>query len=136
MALGIVAMAALFVVPGIVVDLTVLVLGLVLLGASMVRPHVGSVRAVMLVLMLMALVTSGITKAAWLVNNLPTRNDPSSPLPYPFVAAIAPLAVLIATILVRRSSLSLTNKVIRVATIGLLAGFLPWLFLTMTGIAD
>lgn len=134
--LGMVAIATLFGAPGVIVDLSVLVLGLVLLGASLVRPHGSSFRAGILVFLLVALVTTGILKAAWLVNNLPSTNDHSSPLPYPFVAAIAPMAVLIAAFSVRRSSLSLTNKVIRIATIGLLAGFLPWLFLTMTGIAD
>jgi hypothetical protein len=131
-----IASAALFGAPGVVVDLSVLVLGLVLLGASLARTHGSSLRAGILVFLLLALVATGILKAAWLVNNLPSTNDHSSPLPYPFVAAVAPTAVLITAYSVRRSSFSLTNRVIRVATIGLLAGFLPWLFLTMTGIAD
>lgn len=134
-ALGMAVIAALFLAPG-VIDLSVLVLGLVLLGAFLVRPHGSSLRAGSLVFLLVAIVTTSSVKAAWLVNNLPSPNDHSSPLPYPFVAAVAPLAVLIASFSVRRSSLSLTNKVIRVATIGLLAGFLPWLFLVMTGVAD
>jgi hypothetical protein len=132
----VVAIAALFGAPGIIVDAFVLVLGLVFVGASLVHTHGSSLRAGILVFLLVALVTTGVLKAAWLVNNLPSTNDHSSPLPYPFVAAIAPLAVLIAAFSVRRSSLSLTHKVTRVATIGLVAGFLPWLFLTMTGIAD
>jgi len=130
-----VAIAVLFGAPGVIVDLSVLVLGLVLVGASLVRAD-GSSGAGILVFLLVALVTIGILKTAWLVNNLPSTNDRSSPLPYPFVAAIAPMAVLIAAFSVRRSSISLTHKVIRVATVGLLAGFLPWLFLMMTGIAD
>ncbi len=135
-ALGMVAIAALFGAPGVIVDLSALVLGLVLFGALLVRPHGSSLRAGILVFLLVALVVTGILKAAWLVNNLPSTSDRSSPLPYPFVAAIAPMAVLIAAFSMRRSPLSLTHKVIRVATIGLLAGSLPWLFLTMTGIAD
>jgi hypothetical protein len=131
-----VALGALFSAPGAIVDLSILVVGLALLGASLIRPEGGSVRAGILVFLLVAIVTSGILKAVWLVNNLPSTNDHSSPLPYPFVAAIAPLTVLITALSVRKPPLSLTKKVIRVATIGLLAGFLPWLLLTMTGIAD
>ena len=111
-------------------------LGLVLLGAFLVRPHGSSLGAGALVFLLVAIMTTGGLKAAWLVNNLPSPNDHSSPLLYPFVAAVAPLAVLIAAFSVRGSSLSLTTKVARVATIGVLAGILPWLFLVMTGIAD
>ncbi|HXP33305.1 MAG TPA: hypothetical protein VN820_04765 [Acidimicrobiales bacterium] len=84
----------------------------------------------------MALAVTGILKAVWLANNLPSANDKSSALPYMFVAGIAPLAVAITAWSVRRSPCSLTNKVIRVASVGLLVGLLPWLLLMMTGIAD
>ena len=136
MALGLVAVAAFFGAPGAIIELSIPVLGLSLLGASLVRPGGGSLRAGILVFLLVAVVTTGALKAAWLVNNLPSMNDHGSPLPYPFVAALAPMTVLIATFSLRGSSLSLTKKVIRVATIGLLVGFLPWLLLMMTGIAD
>jgi len=136
MALFMIVGVVLFGAPGVIVELSVLVLGLSLLGASVVRTHGTSLRAGILVFLLLALMTTGILKAELLVNNLPSLNDHSSPWPYPFVAAIAPMAVLIAAFSVRRSSLALTNKVIRVATIGLLAGFLPCLFLMVKGIAD
>ena len=135
-ALGTVAIAALFFAPGVIIDLSVLVLGLVLLGAFLVRPHGSSLRVGALVFLLVAMMTTGALKGAWLVSNLPSPNDHGSPLPYPFIAAVTPMAVLIAAFSVRKSSLSLTNKIIRIATIGVLVGFLPWLFLAMTGIAD
>jgi hypothetical protein len=135
-ALGMIAIAAVFGASGVLVDLLALVLGLVLLGTSLVRPHGTSLRAGILVFLLVALLATGILKVAWLVNNLPSPNGHSSPLPYVFVAAIAPVAVGITALSVRRSPLSLTNKVIRVSTVGLLVGFLPWLILMMTGIAD
>ena len=135
-ALGVVAAAVLFGAPGVIVDLTVLVLGLLLLGAVLIRARGTSLRAVSLVFLLVALVATGMLKAAWLASNLPSKNDHSSPWPYLFVVAVAPLAVLIAAFAVRRSSLPLSKKFIRVAATGLLVGLLPWLFLMMTGIAD
>ena len=76
--LGVVAMAALLSAPGAIVDLSVLVLGLVLLSAFLVRPPGGSVWAGLLIFLLVALLTTGILKAAWLVGNLPTTNDHTS----------------------------------------------------------
>jgi len=128
--------AAVFGAPGVLVDLAVVVVGLVLLCASFVRPNGGLIRAGVLVSLLVAILVSGVLKAVWLVNNLPSPNDHSSPLPFELVAAVAPLVVVITALSVRRSTLSPTNKVIRVSTLGLLVGFLPWLFLMMTGIAD
>ncbi len=136
LALFMIVGAAVFGAPGVLVDLAVVVVGLVLFGASLVHANGGLIRAGVLVSVLAAILASGVLKAVWLANNLPSPNDRSSPLPFELVAAVAPLAVVITSLSVRRSPLPLTNKVIRVSTLGLLIGFLPWLFLMITGIAD
>ncbi len=72
----------------------------------------------------------------WLIDNLPSHHDNVYGLPYLFIGAICPVTVAITAFCVRKARVPLTNRVVRVAAVGLLVGFLPWLILMLSGVAD
>jgi hypothetical protein len=127
---------AVFGLPGALIELGLLLLGLIFFGYAAFRNHGGRLRAVVLVFVIAIVLITGTVKMIWLLNNLPSQNENVYGLPYLFIGAICPVTVVITTFFVRNSRVPLANKAVRVASVGLLVGFVPWLILMLSGIAD
>jgi hypothetical protein len=134
--LAIVVVVALFGVPGVLIEMSVLVLGLIVFGSAVASWDGGRFKAGVLTFLLAVVLVTGTMKMIWLVDNLPSANAKYPGLPYVFVAAVCPLAVAVTALVVRRSPTPLASKIIRVTSVGLLVGFVPWFILMITGIAD
>jgi hypothetical protein len=123
--------------PGVLLELAVLVLGVALVVALVRSPDRGWRHAVLLGVMVAVVLATGTLKAAWLAADLPSAHDQGSGLPYLLMASLAPLAMTITAGRVSQwPAWAMSDKVVRIEVVGLAVGFLPWIVLMMTGIAD
>ena len=84
----------------------------------------------LLVLVLVAVLVTGILKAVWLASQ--PHDSVLVPL---LVAAVGPIALGIAAVVLRNSERSQVEKVVRITSIGLFVAFLPWVLLMISGVA-
>jgi len=87
------------------------------------------VYAGLLVLVLAGMLVTGSLKAVWLASQ--ARDSRLFSL---LVAAIGPIALGIAALVLRNSGRSQVEKVVRIASIGLFVAFLPWVLLMISGV--
>ena len=88
------------------------------------------VYAGLLVLVLVAVLVTGILKAVWLASQ-----PHDSVLFSLLVAAVGPIAVGIAALVLLNSDRLQVEKVVRITSIGLFVAFLPWVLLMISGVA-
>lgn len=95
-----------------------------------------SLPATLLGFVVAVVVLTGTLKAAWLAANLPSSHDRSSGVPYVLLASLAPISMTITAVILRTAPLPVGRKLVRIEVVGLAVGFLPWIVLMITGIAD